>query len=983
MVQRLAPLPVVAVSLDLPGIPTITADDFNGMRQAVEHLVNEHHCTRIAFIQGPPGQLEAETRYRAYLSALQDHHIPFDPALVVSGDFNVQSGRAAVHTLLDERGVDFQALVTANDRMAFGAFEALEAHQRQVPADVALVGFDDVLESRVLGVPLTTVRQPFYASGAQAVETLVGLLAGHQPPPCLTLPTELVLRWSCGCLPPALHQVACEETELLNQPDQPGSLADQLSALQARKPLILTSMQKIFYEAMPATSPEDRIEFVDALHTFWNIFFSNITGKSDQSFPKYFAQALASAFSLNLPGQDANLWHSLLSEFRRQVLPALFERSLILRAENLLEQARLLIGELAHRTQAYQRLAVEQQEQKLQSLGQGLASRVSLRHVCETLVEHLPGLEIEHCHLALFEQAGVASGPLDISSLQARLVFSYSPGSLECNPHGPVFPAVRLLPETYLASSRRYTAILMELNFSKSQMGYLWTEVGSREWEIYVRLANLLSSALFRVLLIKEREDAMQEVGKLLVSAEQHSIELATAKESADQAAQNMRLALQETESLFEAARFIFGAAGAAEICTNLSQYIHKLIDPEQVSIYLLDVERQEIALSLVNEQLNPPSALDFAALDHGPAHIVLHTGLPVLSIDADDGTETPQSAERRRQAGIGPLLVAPFLAKDQVLGLVMAHNSLGQQLFTQHDMDLLLSLATQATAALENARLYDKITRFNEQLEEKVRQRTEELNQAYQALEKLDQNKTDFINVAAHELRTPLTVIKGYMGMLAVDPSVLSNTHQKNVVDGVLKGTERLHIIINSMLDVARIDSQLLDMHREITSLQVTLRRVQADFTEAAAERHLTIQLENLADLPYVKADPLMLVKVYQNLVGNAIKYTPDGGRITISGQALSDPLLGKCVETWVTDTGIGIDPEHHELIFEKFYQTGTVALHSSGETKFKGGGTGLGLAIVRGIVQAHGGRIWVESPGHDEKTCPGSTFHILLPVE
>jgi signal transduction histidine kinase len=196
------------------------------------------------------------------------------------------------------------------------------------------------------------------------------------------------------------------------------------------------------------------------------------------------------------------------------------------------------------------------------------------------------------------------------------------------------------------------------------------------------------------------------------------------------------------------------------------------------------------------------------------------------------------------------------------------------------------------------------------------------------------------------------------------------------------VKGTDRLHGIINSMLDVARIDSQLLDMHMERTSMQVTLRRIQADFEAAAAERQLTIQLENLSDLPHVKADPTMLVKVYQNLVGNAIKYPPDGGRITISAQAVSDPELGECVETLVHDTGIGIDPEYHELIFEKFYQTGTVALHSSGETKFKGGGPGLGLAIVRGIILAHNGRIWVESPGQDEQNCPGSTFHILLPV-
>lgn len=80
--------------------------------------------------------------------------------------------------------------------------------------------------------------------------------------------------------------------------------------------------------------------------------------------------------------------------------------------------------------------------------------------------------------------------------------------------------------------------------------------------------------------------------------------------------------------------------------------------------------------------------------------------------------------------------------------------------------------------------------------------------------------------------------------------------------------------------------------------------------------------------------------------------------------------------------DTGIGIDSDHQDLIFEKFYQTGTVALHSTSQTSFMGGGTGLGLSIVRGIVNAHGGRIWAESPGHDQVLCPGSTFFVHLPL-
>jgi signal transduction histidine kinase len=136
---------------------------------------------------------------------------------------------------------------------------------------------------------------------------------------------------------------------------------------------------------------------------------------------------------------------------------------------------------------------------------------------------------------------------------------------------------------------------------------------------------------------------------------------------------------------------------------------------------------------------------------------------------------------------------------------------------------------------------------------------------------------------------------------------------------------------------------------------------------------------------LPTIEGDLDALRKVFYHLLINAIKYTPDGGQITVTGRALSPGeynLADGGIEIVVGDTGIGIDPNLQDLIFTKFYQTGQVALHSSGKTKFKGGGPGLGLAIVKGIVQAHNGLIWVESPGHDERALPGSRFYVVLPL-
>ena len=130
------------------------------------------------------------------------------------------------------------------------------------------------------------------------------------------------------------------------------------------------------------------------------------------------------------------------------------------------------------------------------------------------------------------------------------------------------------------------------------------------------------------------------------------------------------------------------------------------------------------------------------------------------------------------------------------------------------------------------------------------------------------------------------------------------------------------------------------------------------------------------------IQADPQLLQKALDAVIVNAIKFTPDGGSISLGGRELLDEQLGPCLEIHIRDTGIGIDPANQQVIFEKLFQLGKTELHSSGRTKFKGGGPGLGLSIAASIVKAHHGRIWVESPACDEQTFPGSTFYLRLPL-
>ena len=266
----------------------------------------------------------------------------------------------------------------------------------------------------------------------------------------------------------------------------------------------------------------------------------------------------------------------------------------------------------------------------------------------------------------------------------------------------------------------------------------------------------------------------------------------------------------------------------------------------------------------------------------------------------------------------------------------------------------------------------------------DELRKINEELRRAYHVLERLDQAKSDFISVVGHELRTPLSVISGYANMLASMPTVRDDDDLSTFTNSIIGSTDRLKSVITSVLDVSKIDNAVLGVYEAPTSVAVLIKDIEGAFHKALEERQLRLEKKGLSELPFVMADSDLLYKAFYHLIVNAIKFTPDGGTITVSGKVIEDEQnKTHCtIEIVVEDTGIGIDQEHHSLIFDKFYQTGEVMLHSSGVTKFKGGGPGLGLAIAKGAIIAHGGDIWVESPGYDEEKLPGSRFYVRLPV-
>ncbi len=405
----------------------------------------------------------------------------------------------------------------------------------------------------------------------------------------------------------------------------------------------------------------------------------------------------------------------------------------------------------------------------------------------------------------------------------------------------------------------------------------------------------------------------------------------------------------------------------------------------ERGFLFLVDAERQvdgkklyKVRLARSPEEIQiPPVTLEENGII---ATYLLREAKPLLQYDLDllPAFRNASALERNWFSKLQTEVYIPIIAKKQWIGLLAFGAKISKNRFTKEDLNVLAAHANQTAIALENARLVDNLMSLNQEL----RGARRALEKNNQELQRIDQAKSDFISIASHELRTPLTVMKGYTEMMMEDSRLDNNL--KTMVKKMNEGTMRLHEIMDSMFDVAQIDARSLKPHLQPVDLGKLVYAVCVEQSKTATERGQKITVA-LPPLPQVKADQNLLKKMFHHLVRNAIKFTPDKGKISIIGHQIPPVinLPNGGVEIIISDSGVGVDPNLREIIFTKFYQPGELGKHSTSKSRFKGGGAGLGLALSKGIIEAHGGKIWVESAGYDEVNFPGSQFHIILPLE
>jgi len=314
----------------------------------------------------------------------------------------------------------------------------------------------------------------------------------------------------------------------------------------------------------------------------------------------------------------------------------------------------------------------------------------------------------------------------------------------------------------------------------------------------------------------------------------------------------------------------------------------------------------------------------------------------------------------------VDSFIISPILPKEGDKGIFFVGTQNPEILLTEGDEELIAILANQIGQALENARLFEKTWRAQQDLERKVEQRTHELSQALEEVKRMSRRKTDFVSSVTHELRTPLTSIKGYASILLTGKLGNLPKEASERIEKMNRHSDELAQLVNELLDISRIESGKVAMKQEPQDLNNIAEKV----ADLLAVQLKDKQIETSINIPQeesaVFVDRNQIERVLINLIGNAIKFTPPKGKISIAARKAD-----KMVRVDIADTGCGIPQEALEAVFEEFYRVDNPI---NQEAK----GTGLGLALVKHIIEAHKGKIWVTS-----KVGRGSTFSFTLPQQ
>ncbi len=380
----------------------------------------------------------------------------------------------------------------------------------------------------------------------------------------------------------------------------------------------------------------------------------------------------------------------------------------------------------------------------------------------------------------------------------------------------------------------------------------------------------------------------------------------------------------------------------ATESIVENAPYVTRL---QYCMIYLLDPHERRIVSVRAPESVEKKfGRLKFSLDELIASRIAMDERRPLFIEDA----RTYENISKRivNMLNMISAIVLPLVSRDRVLGVMWLYTTDRKLHFDDHDRRSAVALSDQAANVIDAARIH------------------KELEESYEKLKDLDRTKMEFFTLISHELRNPLAIIKGYTELLYDGTLGPINDKQKDKLARIRENVDKLADMVGKMSEISSLESKKYTVDRVPVSLGDVAGEIAETMGFLFKNKHIALNVDIPENLPLVEVDRKKMEQVLLNLLNNALKYTPDGGHVTVTAEDRPADIL---VSVW--DTGIGIPHQDLDKIFSGFY-------HSGYKLSYEYKGPGLGLAISRKIIEGHGGRIWAKS-----EVGKGSTFYFTIP--
>lgn len=495
--RMFSPLPIICISQPVEGLPYVAINNQLGMKQLVDHLIEVHHHSRIAFIKGPADHGEANDRFEGYLESLVEHNIQLDPQLVYPGNFTWTCGTKAIQCLIDERKATFDAVIASSDYVALYAMSELQRRGFNVPEDIAVGGFDDIREATIATPAISTVRQPLESIGREALTRIISCIRGESPD-ASPLPTTLVIRRSCGCISENHQQ---RQAKISMKPVDEGG----------PNPPISVRLEKIFPNIGGKVGN-------NAWSTELFESFSAAWAGSSEIF-------LSKLEDLIVKGKENSLsisqWYKVLQtifQMSRQNYHGDWERYV-----DLVEDSYEFIGTLSLKAQIVEQAQIEDLNKSFQRIQRQINSSLEIDPINRQILEHLAQLGVESFFLSRYVRE---------DQEQAELFCHYNRNkNLQVDVEMIQYPPRDLYPGHFLPGSKRYSFMIwpiMDCGFAVCDV--LCLEGSVRKTETVSRIGETVRS-VFLINIVKkyteELEKKVEERTRELTAAQKQVIEVA------------------------------------------------------------------------------------------------------------------------------------------------------------------------------------------------------------------------------------------------------------------------------------------------------------------------------------------------------------------------------------------------------------------------------------------------------------------------